>query len=114
MCGIAGRFNFNASQPVERGRLRAMTSALAHRTRRRRLLLRRRNRPWPPAADIIDLATGDQPLANEDATVWTVFNGDLQLRRDPPRLETHGHVFKTNSDTEVIVHGYEQWEVLTR
>jgi asparagine synthase (glutamine-hydrolysing) len=111
MCGIAGRFNFNRSQPVDRERLRAMTTALAHRG---------------PDADgyyiddgiglghrrlsIIDLATGDQPLANEDGTVWTVFNGEIynfaEIRRE---LESHGHVFRTNTDTEVIVHGYEQW-----
>jgi len=59
---------------------------------------------------IIDLATGDQPLCNEDGTVWTVFNGEIynfaEIRRD---LESCGHVFRTNTDTEVIVHGYEQW-----
>ena len=113
MCGIVGRFNFNASQPVARERLRAMTTALTHRG---------------PDADgyyvadgiglghrrlsIIDLATGDQPVANEDATVWTVFNGEIynfaEIRRE---LEAHGHVFRTSSDTEVIVHGYEQWGV---
>jgi len=111
MCGIAGRFNFNASQPVDRSRLHAMTTALAHRG---------------PDADgyylgegvglghrrlsIIDLSTGDQPLSNEDGTVWTVFNGEIynfaEIRQE---LEAHGHVFRTNTDTEVIVHGYEQW-----
>ena len=118
MCGIAGRFNFNASHPVDRERLRAMTTALTHRG---------------PDADgyyvgdgiglghrrlsIIDLATGDQPVANEDGTVLTVFNGEIynfgEIRRE---LETLGHVFRTNSDTEVIVHGYEQWgpEAVTR
>src|SRR4029453_8333189 len=59
---------------------------------------------------IIDLATGDQPLGNEDGTVWTVFNGEIynfaDVRRD---LESHGHRFRTSSDTEVLVHGYEQW-----
>jgi len=118
MCGITGRFNFKGSQPVDSARLRAMTTALAHRG---------------PDADgfhvadgiglghrrlsIIDLATGDQPLANEDGTVLTVFNGEIynfaEIRRE---LEGLGHVFRTNSDTEVIVHGYEQWgpEAVTR
>src|ERR1051325_4402204 len=111
MCGIAGRFNFSASQPVDRPRLHAMTTALAHRG---------------PDADgyylgegvglghrrlsIIDLSTGDQPLSNEDGTVWTVFNGEIynfaEIRQE---LEAHGHVFRTHTDTEVIVHGYEQW-----
>ena len=59
---------------------------------------------------IIDLATGQQPLCNEDETLWVVFNGEifnyLELR---PELEALGHRFRTNSDTEVIVHAYEAW-----
>ena len=59
---------------------------------------------------IIDLQTGDQPMCNEDGTVWTVFNGEIynfiDLRTE---LESLGHHFKTRSDTEVLVHGYEQW-----
>lgn len=59
---------------------------------------------------IIDLATGDQPMGNEDGTVWVVFNGEiynfLDLRR---ALEAQGHRFRTRSDTEVIVHAWEQW-----
>ncbi len=59
---------------------------------------------------IVDLHTGDQPMCNENATVWTVFNGEiynhLALRCE---LETNGHRFKTQSDTEVLLHGYEQW-----
>ena len=58
---------------------------------------------------IIDLTTGDQPIHNEDRTVWTVFNGEIfnyvELRRD---LEARGHRFYTSSDTEVIVHLYEE------
>src|SRR6201988_2127680 len=59
---------------------------------------------------IIDLAGGHQPIANEDGTVTIVFNGEiynfLELKRD---LEAYGHKFKTNSDTETIVHGYEEF-----
>ncbi len=59
---------------------------------------------------IIDLATGEQPMANEDSSVWTVFNGEiynhLDLRRE---LEALGHVFHSHADTEVLVHGYEAW-----
>jgi asparagine synthase (glutamine-hydrolysing) len=59
---------------------------------------------------IIDLHTGDQPMCNEDGTIWTVFNGEiynhLSLRTE---LEAQDHRFKTRSDTEVLVHGYEQW-----
>ena len=59
---------------------------------------------------IIDLHTGDQPMRNEDGTIWTVFNGEIYnhgvLRTE---LERRGHRFKTRSDTEVLVHGYEEW-----
>ncbi len=59
---------------------------------------------------IIDLAGGRQPLSNEDDTVWLVFNGEIynfqQLRAG---LKQQGHQFKTNTDTEVIVHAYEEW-----
>lgn len=59
---------------------------------------------------IIDLATGIQPMCNEDGNLVIVFNGEiynyLALRRE---LLAHGHQFKTNSDTEVLLHGYEQW-----
>ena len=59
---------------------------------------------------IIDLATGDQPLANEDGTIWVAFNGEIydwkELR---PVLAALGHTFRTTSDTEVIVHAWEEW-----
>ena len=66
---------------------------------------------------IIDLGSGQQPMSDFEESVWVVFNGEIynfpELRRE---LEGHGHVFRTRSDTEVIVHGYKQWgdEVLNR
>ena len=66
---------------------------------------------------IIDLAGGHQPMSDQEECVWVIFNGEiynfLELKRE---LEAYGHVFRTKSDTEVIVHGYKQWgdEVLNR
>ncbi|HET7694274.1 MAG TPA: asparagine synthase (glutamine-hydrolyzing) [Vicinamibacterales bacterium] len=111
MCGIAGRFNFDPLRPLDRGVLQAMTDVVAHR--------------GPDASgyhlapgiglghrrlSIIDLSTGDQPLANEDGTVWTVFNGEIyNFAEVRAELTALGHRFRTGSDTEIIVHGYEQW-----
>jgi asparagine synthase (glutamine-hydrolysing) len=59
---------------------------------------------------IIDLATGQQPIHNEDQRLWIVFNGEIyNFRELRAELERAGHAFYTSSDTEVIVHAYEQW-----
>ena len=59
---------------------------------------------------IVDLSTGHQPLGNEDDTIWIVYNGEIynhaDIRKD---LEARGHRYKTKSDTESIVHAYEEW-----
>jgi asparagine synthase (glutamine-hydrolysing) len=59
---------------------------------------------------IIDLQGGAQPMANEDGTVWTVLNGEIYNHRAlRAELEARGHAFRTQCDTEVLVHGYEEW-----
>lgn len=109
MCGIAGILNYHTK--VDRSHIEAMTEALFHRGpdgsgiwMGEQIALGHRR------LAIIDLATGQQPLSNEDETVWVTFNGEiynyLELRE---QLISFGHHFKTRSDTEVIVHAYEQW-----
>jgi asparagine synthase (glutamine-hydrolysing) len=110
MCGICGIFEPGSESIVQRAMLKAMTDKIRHRgpdaegfyscaslgLAHRRL-------------SIIDLEGGSQPLANEDETIWIVFNGEIynfeELNR---RYLSSGHSFKTRSDTETIVHLYEE------
>src|SRR5262245_5525707 len=59
---------------------------------------------------IVDLAGGAQPMSNEDGSVWIVYNGEIYNHADlRVELQSKGHVYRTRSDTESIVHGYEEW-----
>jgi len=111
MCGICGKIYYNTERKVEEALLHQMADVIKHRgpdgagfyckenvgLGHRRLA-------------IIDLETGSQPLSNEDGAVWIVFNGEiynyLELQSD---LKHRGHTLKTLSDTEVIVHLYEEY-----
>jgi asparagine synthase (glutamine-hydrolysing) len=118
MCGICGQFNFRNQAPVRRTDIEAMTRSIAHRGPDDEgyfiagplgLGFRR--------LSIIDLSGGHQPMSDQEESVWIVFNGEIynfpELKRE---LQGYGHVFRSNSDTEVIIHGYKQWgdEVLNR
>src|SRR3954463_15849764 len=109
MCGICGIASAHA--PLDVDRLRAMSQTLIHRgpdsegmhTDERVGIAARR-------LAIIDLTGGDQPIANEDGTVVVVQNGEIYNYRDlSHELKRAGHEFRTGSDTEVLVHGYEEW-----
>jgi len=112
MCGIAGCVSLRGGlSPPAREDLAAMVGALRHRGPDEFGLYRDEHAGLGHARlSIIDLATGQQPLSNEDGTLWVVFNGEifnyLELRAD---LQALGHRFRTRSDTEVIVHAYESW-----
>ena len=115
MCGIAGFVDAASARPLQpdaaRGLVHDMCRVIRHRgpddegvwvSDGVALGMRR--------LSIIDLSTGRQPIHNEDGTIWVVFNGEIynfqSLRRE---LETAGHRFYTATDTEVIVHAYEEW-----
>jgi asparagine synthase (glutamine-hydrolysing) len=118
MCGICGQYNFVNEAPVDSRDIERMADSIAHRGPDdsgyyvdgplgfgfRRL-------------SIIDLTGGHQPMADQDESVWVIFNGEIynfpELKEE---LERYGHVFRTRCDTEVIVHGYKQWgdDVLNR
>src|SRR5437899_2628166 len=111
MCGICGQFNFVRNEPVEPEIVRRMADSIAHRgpddegyffSGRLGLGFRR--------LSIIDLAGGHQPMSDAEETVWVILNGEIynfkELRAE---LEGRGHYFRTQSDTEVIIHGYKEW-----
>src|SRR4051812_45655142 len=111
MCGICGQFNFVREEPVDEETIQRMTRTMFHRgpddegyflSGAVGLGFRR--------LSIIDLGGGHQPMSDAEAAVWVVFNGEIynykELRAE---LEGKGHRFRTQSDTEVIVHGYKQW-----
>ena len=112
MCGLAGSITLSpALPPPELDDLEAMVASLRHRGPDECGFYRDQRAALGHARlSIIDLATGQQPLAGENDRVWVVFNGEIynyvELRKE---LVAHGHRFRTRSDTEVIVHAWEQW-----
>lgn len=110
MCGIAGILNLDNDPPIERSSLERMIGMLRHRgPDGQGIFLRPRVGLAHSRLSIIDLEGGAQPICNEDRTLWVVFNGEIfnyqELRRD---LELRGHHFSTHTDTEVIVHLFEE------
>ena len=110
MCGICGKLNFDRTATVDPGLLGMMLATIRHRgpddegrylSGQVALGFRR--------LSIIDLSSGHQPLSNEDGSIWVVFNGEIYNYRElRKRLVDKGHVFKTQTDTEVLVHLYEE------
>src|SRR5688572_29475401 len=110
MCGIAGIVN-PAGRAASHEELQRMCAAMIHRgPDDEGVYLNGEVGLGMRRLKIIDLETGNQPLRNEDGSVWVVLNGEIynfkELRRD---LEQRGHVFYTGTDTEVIVHLYEEY-----
>jgi asparagine synthase (glutamine-hydrolysing) len=110
MCGIAGIVSFDPRDRVDERRLTTMRDVMRHRgpdgeglfldgpvgLAHRRL-------------SIVDVSAGHQPMSNEDASIWVVFNGEIYNHADlRPRLEQRGHHYRTRSDTETILHLYEE------
>ncbi|MCG3119925.1 MAG: Asparagine synthetase [glutamine-hydrolyzing] 1 [bacterium] len=113
MCGICGTLLFSREAQIDAAEVRRMNEQIIHRgpdedgfylKGRVGLAMRR--------LSIVDLSGGQQPISNEDGTIWIVYNGEIynfpELKRD---LENRGHHFKTRSDTEAIVHAYEEYGV---
>jgi asparagine synthase (glutamine-hydrolysing) len=113
MCGIAGLVYTDPSHPVDTGLITRMTGAMIHRgPDAGGLHLFRGAGLGHRRLSIIDLAGGDQPIFNEDRSKAVVLNGEIyNFQELRARLEAKGHTFATRSDTEVIVHAYEEYGV---
>jgi asparagine synthase (glutamine-hydrolysing) len=111
MCGIAGIVNLTCCEPILEERLRQMAAMIRHRGPDQfGIYLDERVGLANARLKIIDLEGGQQPIANEDETLWIVFNGEIfnyvELRL---KLQALGHCFATNADTEVVLHSYEEY-----
>jgi len=110
MCGIAGKLIYDSSAKIEADQIHAMLHPIAHRGPDGHGVYLDGNVGLGHCRlSIIDLSTGDQPMANEDESVWIVFNGEIynfqELREG---LLARGHRFRSRTDTEVIIHLYEE------
>ncbi len=109
MCGICGIVTFNESNPVAERTITDMIGTLRHRgPDDEGWYLKRNVALGHTRLSIIDLGTGHQPMSNEDGSVWIVFNGEIYNYRNlRSELSAKGHLLRTESDTETIVHLYE-------
>src|SRR5258708_10370629 len=111
MCGICGIFHFGSGQRVDETVLLEMNQRIVRRgpddagslvSDGAGMAMRR--------LSIIDLKTGHQPLSNEDGSIWIVYNGEIYNHNDlREKMLARGHTYRTNSDTESIVHLYEEY-----
>ena len=111
MCGICGKLYFDPGQKVNGELVDRMMGAISHRgpDGEGKYLSGSVGLGHTRLA-IIDLSTGDQPMTNENKTMWLVYNGEIynfhELREE---LIRKGHAFRSTSDTEVIIHLYEEY-----
>ena len=110
MCGIGGVFWRDPARPVERALLESMGQAIAHRGPDAEGFLQEPGVGFVHRRlSIIDLKGGDQPIGNEDGSIQVVFNGEIyNFQALRAGLEARGHLLRTRSDTEVLVHLYEE------
>jgi asparagine synthase (glutamine-hydrolysing) len=114
MCGIAGKYYYGSEREVEPRLIDKMADTMSHRGpddrgvyRGKQVALGHRR------LSILDLSpAGHQPMCNEDGTIWVVFNGEIyNYKRLRSELRAKGHTFRSNTDTEVIVHAYEEYSL---
>ncbi len=111
MCGICGKINIDAKKKVDGNLIERMCSVLSHRGPDDAGIYLKDNMGFGHRRlSVLDVTSaGHQPMTNEDRTIWLVFNGEIynycELRKE---LENKGHIFSSSSDTETIIHLYEE------
>jgi asparagine synthase (glutamine-hydrolysing) len=110
MCGICGKLNFERDAGIDPALIGAMLDTIRHRgPDDEGVYLKGQVALGHRRLSIIDLNSGHQPISNENGTIWIVFNGEIYNYRELRAfLLSKGHIFKTQTDTEVIVHLYEE------
>jgi len=112
MCGIAGVFHYN-NTAVDEGLLRRMCDCVSHRGPDGEGIFIARDQPvglGHRRLSIVDLATGAQPMSDEQGDIWLVFNGEIYNYPDLKKeLTGKGYRFRTTSDTEAIIHMYREY-----
>jgi asparagine synthase (glutamine-hydrolysing) len=111
MCGICGILNHEQTRPVDRSTLATMNRQITHRgPDDEGLFLDKNVGIAMRRLSIIDVKSGHQPLSNETGDIWIVYNGEIynheDLRKD---MQARGHIYRTKSDTESIIHLYEEY-----
>ena len=111
MCGIVGLFDLRGKRDFDRELLSRLNDSQFHRgPDEGGLHLEPGVGLGHRRLSIIDLSSGQQPLFNEDGSVVVIFNGEIyNFQELVPELTAKGHTFRTHSDTEVIVHAWEEW-----
>lgn len=111
MCGISGLFDITGKREFPRNLIERINNIQSHRgPDEAGIHLEPGIALGHRRLSIIDLATGQQPLCNEDNSIWVVFNGEIYNYQElMSELSALGHTFHTHSDTEVIVHAWEAW-----
>jgi len=114
MCGITGIYSFDKTRPIDPDLLNKMTDSLSHRGPDDRGIFIDNNIGLGfRRLSILDLSpAGHQPMSNEDNSIWIVFNGEIYNYKELRKiLLSKGHKFKSNTDTETIIHAYEEYGV---
>ena len=111
MCGICGQYNYTSNRPVDNETIKKMTASIVHRGPDDEGFYFNQSIGFGfRRLSIIDLSGGHQPMSDLEQNIWIVFNGEIynypELRKE---LESYGHRFRTQSDTEVIIYGYREW-----